>query len=129
MIDHVSIAVRDLKNAEAFYAALLAPLGLVKLREWPGAAIGFGKKYPEFWINKRAAMDRVASDSGVHICLRAPDTAAVDAFHATALKAGGTSDGAPGLRAEYHGGYYAAFIRDADGNRIEAVTFLKSAPE
>ena len=99
MIDHVSIAVRDLKNAEAFYAALLAPLGLVKLREWPGAAIGFGKKYPEFWINKRAAMDRVASDSGVHICLRAPDTAAVDAFHATALKAGGTSDGAPGLRA------------------------------
>jgi len=129
MIDHISIAVRDLKNAEAFYAALLAPLGLTKLREWPNAAIGFGKKYPDFWINKRAAMDRVASDSGVHICLRAPDTAAVDAFHAAALKAGGASDGAPGRRAEYHGGYYAAFIRDPDGNRIEAVTFLKSAPE
>ena len=127
MIDHISIAVRDLKNAEAFYAALLAPLGLTKLREWPDAAIGFGKKYPEFWINKRAAMDRVASDSGVHICLRAPDTAAVDAFHAAALKAGGASDGAPGLRAEYHGGYYAAFIRDPDGNRIEAVTFLREA--
>ena len=127
MIDHISIAVRDLKNAEAFYAALLAPLGLTKLREWPDAAIGFGKKYPEFWINKRAAMDRVASDSGVHICLRAPDTAAVDAFHDAALKAGGASDGAPGLRAEYHGGYYAAFIRDPDGNRIEAVTFLKEA--
>ena len=125
MIDHISIAVRDLKNAEAFYAALLAPLGLTKLREWPDAAIGFGKKYPEFWINKRAAMDRLASDSGVHICLRAPDTAAVDAFHNAALKAGGASDGAPGLRAEYHGGYYAAFIRDPDGNRIEAVTFLK----
>ena len=125
MIDHISIAVRDLKNAEAFYAALLAPLGLTRLREWPDAAIGFGKKYPEFWINKRAAMDRLASDSGVHICLRAPDTAAVDAFHNAALKAGGASDGAPGLRAEYHGGYYAAFIRDPDGNRIEAVTFLK----
>ena len=129
MIDHISIAVRDLKNAEAFYAALLAPLGLTKLREWPDAAIGFGKKYPEFWINKRAAMDRVASDSGVHICLRAPDAAAVDAFHDAALKAGGTSDGAPGLRKEYHGGYYAAFIRDPDGNRIEAVTFLKGAME
>jgi catechol 2,3-dioxygenase-like lactoylglutathione lyase family enzyme len=129
MIDHISIAVRDLKNAEAFYAALLAPLGLAKLREWPDAAIGFGKKYPDFWINKRAAMDRVASDSGVHICLRAPDTVAVDAFHAAALKAGGASDGAPGLRPEYHGGYYAAFIRDPDGNRIEAVTFLKSATE
>ncbi|MFY9696337.1 MAG: VOC family protein [Xanthobacteraceae bacterium] len=129
MIDHVSIAVRDLKNAEVFYAALLAPLELTKLREWPNAAIGFGKKYPEFWINKRPAMDRVASDSGVHTCLRATDTAAVDAFHAAALNAGGTSDGAPGLRPEYHGGYYAAFIRDPDGNRIEAVTFLKTAPE
>ena len=129
MIDHISIAVRDLKNAEAFYTALLAPLGLTKLREWPDAAIGFGKKYPEFWINKRAAMDRVAPDSGLHICLRAPDAAAVDAFHAAALNAGGASDGAPGLRPEYHGGYYAAFIRDPDGNRIEAVTFLKSATE
>mgnify|MGYP001457317451 CR=1 FL=1 len=125
MIDHISIAVRDLKNAEIFYTELLAPLGLLKLREWPDAAVGFGKKYPEFWINRRAEMYRVASDSGVHICLRAPDTAAVDAFHAAALKAGGSSDGTPGLRPEYHGGYYAAFIRDPDGNRIEAVTFLR----
>jgi len=127
MIDHVSIAVRDLKSGAALYAALLAPLGLTKLREWPDAAIGFGKKYPEFWINKRAAMDRVADDSGVHICLRAPDSAAVDAFHDAALKAGATSDGAPGLRKKYHSNYYAAFVRDPDGNRIEAVTFLRDA--
>src|SRR5208282_5698520 len=127
MIDHISIAVRDLKMAEPFYAALLAPLGMMKLREWPNAAIGFGKKYPEFWINRRAEMDRVAADSGVHICLRAPDTAAVDAFHAAALGAGGASDGAPGLRLEYHGNYYAAFISDPDGNRIEAVTYLRDA--
>lgn len=127
MIDHISLAVRDLKGAEAFYTALLKPLGMAKLREWPDAAIGFGKKYPEFWINRRAAMDRVAADSGVHICLRAPDSAAVDAFHAAALAAGGASDGAPGLRKEYHGGYYAAFVKDADGNRIEAVTFLRNA--
>jgi catechol 2,3-dioxygenase-like lactoylglutathione lyase family enzyme len=126
MIDHVSIAVRDLKKAEAFYAALLAPLGMTKLREWPDAAIGFGKKYPDFWINRRDTMDRVADDSGGHICLRAPDTAAVDGFHAAALKAGGISDGAPGLRAKYHDNYYAAFIRDPDGNRIEAVTFVES---
>ena len=124
MIDHTSIAVRDLKKGEAFYTALLAPLGMAKLREWPDAAIGFGKKYPEFWINRRAAMDRVADDSGVHISLRAPSAKAVDAFHAAALKAGGTSDGAPGVRPEYHQTYYAAFIRDPDGNRIEAVTFL-----
>ena len=129
MIDHISISVRDLSKAEGFYAAVLAPLGLVKIREWPDAAIGFGKKYPEFWINKRAAMDRVADNSGVHICLRAPDTAAVDAFHAAALKAGGTSDGEPGLRPHYYAGYYAAFIRDPDGNRIEAVTFLRDKME
>jgi catechol 2,3-dioxygenase-like lactoylglutathione lyase family enzyme len=124
MIDHISIAVRDLKKGEAFYSALLAPLGMAKLREWPEAAIGFGKKYPEFWINRRAAMDRVGDDSGVHICLRAPSAEAVDAFYAAALAAGGTSDGAPGVRPEYHQTYYAAFIRDPDGNRIEAVTFL-----
>ncbi len=127
MIDHISIAVRDLRRAEPFYTALLAPLGIKKLREWPNAAVGFGKKYPEFWINCRDAMSRVAEDSGVHICLRAPDQASVDAFHAAALAGGGSSDGVPGLRPEYHGGYYAAFIRDPDGNRIEAVTFLRDA--
>ena len=127
MIDHVSVAVRDLAKAEPFYAALLAPLGMQKLREWPNAAVGFGKKYPEFWINQRAAMPRVADDSGVHICLRATDTRAVEDFHAAALKSGGTSDGAPGPRTEYHSSYYAAFVRDPDGNRIEAVTFLREA--
>jgi catechol 2,3-dioxygenase-like lactoylglutathione lyase family enzyme len=124
MIDHVSIAVRDLKVSARFYEPLLAALGMSKLRDWPDAAIGYGKKYPEFWINRRADMPSVATDSGVHICLRAPSTQAVDAFHAAALAAGGTSDGAPGLRAHYHENYYAAFIRDPDGNRIEAVTFV-----
>jgi len=125
MIDHVSIAVRDLHAAEPFYTALLAPLGMTKLREWPNAAVGYGKQYPEFWINLRGGMARIADDSGAHICLRASDTKAVDDFHAAALKAGGTTDGAPGLRPEYHGRYYAAFVRDPDGNRIEAVTFLR----
>jgi catechol 2,3-dioxygenase-like lactoylglutathione lyase family enzyme len=129
MIDHISIAVRDLAKGEQFYAAALGPLGLAKLREWPNAAIGFGKKYPEFWINRRGAMDRIADDSGVHICLRAPDTAAVDAFYAAALRAGGSSDGEPGLRPHYYQGYYAAFVRDPDGNRIEAVTFLRDKAE
>ncbi|HKS85238.1 MAG TPA: VOC family protein [Pseudolabrys sp.] len=123
MIDHISIAVKDLKKAAAFYDAVLAPLGLGKLREWPDAAVGYGKKYPEFWINRRAGMAAIEADSGVHICLRAPSTAAVDAFHAAALSHGGSSDGAPGLRPEYSARYYAAFVRDVDGNRIEAVTF------
>jgi catechol 2,3-dioxygenase-like lactoylglutathione lyase family enzyme len=124
MIDHVSIAVRDLKAAARFYEPLLATLGMTKLRDWPDAAVGYGKKYPEFWINRRKDMAPVAADSGVHICLRAPSIHAVDAFHAAALAAGGISDGAPGLRAHYHANYYAAFIRDPDGNRIEAVTFV-----
>jgi catechol 2,3-dioxygenase-like lactoylglutathione lyase family enzyme len=125
MIDHVSIAVRDLHKAEKFYTALLMPLGMRKLREWPNAAIGFGKKYPEFWINRREAMQPTGKDNGAHICLRATDGRAVEDFHAAALKSGGDSDGAPGLRAHYHSSYYAAFIRDPDGNRIEAVTFLR----
>ena len=125
MIDHISIAVLDLGKAGAFYAAVLAPLGFTKMREWPDAAIGFGKKHPEFWINKRAGMSRIADDSGVHICLRAPGPASVDAFHAAALKAGGSSDGEAGVRERYNPRYYAAFVRDLDGNRIEAVTFLR----
>jgi catechol 2,3-dioxygenase-like lactoylglutathione lyase family enzyme len=125
MIDHVSLAVRDLKAAARFYEVLLATLGMSKLREWPDAAIGYGKKYPEFWINRRADMAPIAADSGVHICLRAPTREAVDAFHASALTVGGTSDGAPGYRAQYHESYYAAFVRDPDGNRIEAVSFVR----
>jgi catechol 2,3-dioxygenase-like lactoylglutathione lyase family enzyme len=126
MIDHISIAVRDLEAASRFYEPLLATLGMTKLREWP-TSIGYGKKHSEFWINLRAGMARVPDDSGVHVCLRARETAAVDAFHAAALAGGGTSDGAPGLRPHYYENYYAAFIRDPDGNRIEAVTFVTGA--
>jgi predicted lactoylglutathione lyase len=71
-------------------------------------------------------MAPAAVDTGVHVCLRAPTTAAVDAFHRAALAAGGSDDGAPGLRKHRTGGYYAAFVRDLDGNRVEAVTFLTS---
>jgi catechol 2,3-dioxygenase-like lactoylglutathione lyase family enzyme len=122
MIDHVSIGVSDLTRATAFYDAVLPTLGLAKVRTKP-TTVGYGKSYPEFWINARPARSP-AANSGLHICLRAPDAAAVDAFHAAALKAGGTSDGAPGRRPEYNDRYYAAFITDLDGNKIEAVTFL-----
>lgn len=124
MIDHISLAVRDIKAAEAFYTAVLAPLGLAKLREWPNAAIGYGKKYPEFWINVRDATMTISN--GAHICFRALTMDMVNAFHATAIAAGGTSDGVPGLRPQHGEGYYAAFIRDPDGNRIEAVTFVEA---
>ena len=122
MIDHVSVAVSDLERAARFYESALATLGLSRLVTRP-ATIGFGKNYPEFWINLRAAMAPVAPESGAHICLRAKSTAEVDGFHAAALNAGGRSDGAPGLRPHDRVRYYAAFVVDPDGNRIEAVTF------
>jgi len=122
MIDHVSIGVSDLDRAARFYEQVLAPLGLSRLVTRP-ASVGFGRNYPEFWINLRAGMAPVAADSGVHICLRAKSTRQVENFYAAALNAGGRSDGAPGLRSHDRISYYAAFVVDADGNRSEAVTF------
>ncbi len=122
MIDHISVAVRDLDRAARFYGATLAPLGLVRLVSRP-ATIGFGKTYPEFWINLRAHMADVEQGSGIHIALRAKSTGEVDAFHAAALAAGGRCDGPPGIRPHERVRYYAAFVVDPDGNRIEAVTF------
>jgi catechol 2,3-dioxygenase-like lactoylglutathione lyase family enzyme len=122
MIDHVSVGVSDLERSARFYEATLTPLGLSRLVTRP-ATVGFGKSYPEFWINFRAEMARVEPDSGVHVCLRAKSSGEVDAFHAAALKAGGRCDGAPGLRPHDRVRYYAAFVIDPDGNRIEAVTF------
>lgn len=125
MIDHVSVGVADLERASAFYEAALAPLGLTKLMARP-TTVGFGKTYPEFWINLRVGMPRVPPESGAHVCLRTRTTAAVDAFHAAALASGGRSDGPPGPRPEYHASYYAAFVFDPDGNRVEAVTFVQA---
>ena len=123
MIDHISIGVSDLERSAHFYELALAPLGLLRLVTRP-RTVGFGKSYPEFWINLRTGMSQVSPESGCHICLRARSTGEVDAFHAAALEAGASSESAPGLRPHDRVRYYAAFIRDLDGNRIEAVTFM-----
>ena len=94
MIDHVSVGVADLERAARFYQAALGALGLTRVVTRP-ATIGFGKAYPEFWINLRSGMTKVPHESGTHICLRAKSTGDVDAFHAAALSNGGTSDGVP----------------------------------
>jgi catechol 2,3-dioxygenase-like lactoylglutathione lyase family enzyme len=122
MIDHVSFGVRDLARCKAFYAAALAPLGLTCLVERP-RSIGFGKRYPELWINLREGMVPVPADTGTHVCLRAPSEDAVRAFHVAALAAGGSDDGAPGSRQAAMTTYFAAFVRDPDGNRLEAACF------
>ena len=122
MIDHVSVAVADLARSAAFYEAVLAPLGLAKLvtRE---RTVGFGKSYPEFWINLREGLVPQPNATGIHICLRTRNEEAVRAFHAAALALGGADAGAPGPRQAAMTTYYGAFIFDPDGNKIEAVTF------
>ena len=122
MLDHASLGVRDLEHSAAFYAAVLAPLGLVKLAERE-SCIGFGKRYPELWLNHRPDMPTVAEETGNHICLRAQNEEAVCSFHAAALVNGGSDDGPPGPRQGSMTAYFAAFVRDPDGNRIEAATF------
>jgi len=124
-IDHVSLAVRDLERSAAFYGAVLAPLGYMRLvaRE---RMIGFGKTHAEILINLRENLPSAPADAGAHVSSRAKSPEAVQAFHAAALAHGGSDDGAPGRR-PYGAGpniYYAAFVRDPDGNRLEAVTFL-----
>src|SRR5262245_66408904 len=97
MIDHVSVPVRDLAAGAAFYSHVLAPLGYAKLVERP-ASIGFGKRYPEFWLNLRADLPPPSADPGSHICLRAPSHAAERACHAQALAECWADDAEPGPR-------------------------------
>ena len=119
MFDHVSIGARDIARAKRFYDAALAPLGYQCLSD--GAdALGYGRAGVALWI--LAVPHPVPADlrSGLHFCLTAPDAASVDAFHAAALATGGSDNGKPGLRKDYGPGYYAAFVIDPDGYRIEA---------
>jgi catechol 2,3-dioxygenase-like lactoylglutathione lyase family enzyme len=131
MLDHVSLGVGDIERSRAFYDAALRPLGLVRIVDFGN---GRGSDYGaapgslgvEFTITREAKVQAPAA--GAHLCFRAPDRAAVRAFHAAALAAGGSDDGAPGVRPQYHADYYAAFIRDPDGHRIEAVCHAPEKP-
>ncbi len=119
MIDHISIGVRDVAKSKQFYDAALKPLGYRCLSKGEGS-LGYGAEAVALWIS---AVDRpVPPDmkSGLHFCFTAPDRRSVDAFHAAALKAGGRDNGKPGLRDDYGPGYYAAFVVDPDGYRLEA---------
>lgn len=122
MIDHVSLQVRDLEKAAFFYEKLLAPLGYRRLVERV-AQVGFGKTYPEIWLNARPDEPPASPHTGAHLALRARDEAAVRAFHAAALAGGGRDDGEPGPRQAAQTTYFGAFIRDLDGNRLEAASF------
>lgn len=127
MIDHVSIAVSDLAASADFYEAVLGPLGLTQLVDRSPATVGFGRKYPEFWLNFRDGLKPQPETTGTHICLRAPSEAAVREFFDAAIARGGKSAGDPGPRQAAFTTYFGAFILDDDGNKIEAVHFPRLA--
>ena len=122
MIDHVSYAVSDYARSRAFYDAALAPLGYRPMMDF-GQVVGYGaQRGPQFWISAEGdPAEAVARTRGFHIAFRAQDHKAVDEFYRAALAAGGRDNGAPGVRSHYHPDYYAAFVFDPDGYRIEAV--------
>ncbi len=120
MIHHVSLGVRDLDVAGAFYDAALGALGLRRVFE-DDSAIGYGIIDDNDVLCLKLRPAAAPPGEGSHLAFSAPSRAAVDAFHAAALSSGGSDNGAPGLRPDYGCNYYAAFLVDPDGHRIEAV--------
>jgi catechol 2,3-dioxygenase-like lactoylglutathione lyase family enzyme len=117
MLDHIGLGVGDYERSKDFYEQALAPLGLQLMMEPVPGIGGFGDgRRPFFWI----ATGRRSPQSGVHVAFEAADRATVDAFHAAALGAGATDNGAPGVREIYHPSYYGAYVLDPDGNNVEA---------
>lgn len=122
MIHHVSFGANDLARARAFYDPLMDLLGL-RATFTDERAFGYGTGETHFSIESPVDGRPASSGNGAHVAFQARDRGMVDLFHAVALANGGSDDGAPGLRPEYDANYYAAFVRDPDGNKIEAVTF------
>ena len=122
MIDHLSLGVADLARAAAFYDGVLATLGYVRVLTHE-RAVGYGRPGDrDEQLALLASGDKArAPGTGFHLALTATTREAVDAFHAAAVAAGGSDEGSPGLRPQFGEGYYAAFVRDLDGHRIEAV--------
>jgi catechol 2,3-dioxygenase-like lactoylglutathione lyase family enzyme len=115
MIDHTAVNVTDLESAKAFYTKALEPLGYslaFEAEEFLGFADAQGM---DLGVVRRDPV------GGAHVAFKCDDRATVDAFHASAVAAGGSDNGPPGIRAHYHEHYYGAFVLDADGNNIEAV--------
>jgi catechol 2,3-dioxygenase-like lactoylglutathione lyase family enzyme len=117
VIDHIGLEVSDLRRSAAFYDAVLATLGIRRVFE-SEAAIAYGSHEPRLWI---VARGRGPAPSFGHVAIAASGRAAVEAAHRAALVSGGSDDGAPGLRPQYGARYYAAYVLDPDGLRVEIV--------
>ena len=123
-VSHVSLGTNDFPRAKRFYDAVLGALQMKCVMEVDGGA-GYGRKFPEFWIQLPFDGQAANPGNGTHICFNAATVEEVRAFHARALELGGEDDGKPGLRKEYSDNYYAAFVRDVDGNKVEAMVWVK----
>jgi len=119
MFDHISIGVKSLDAARRFYDAALLPLGYERLAN-AGNIVGYGADRVAFWVGEVERPVPADRGSGLHFCFVAPSEAAVDAFHAAAVANGGEDNGQPGIRPDYGQFYYAAFVIDPDGYRLEA---------
>ncbi len=119
MINHVSIGVRDIPRTKRFYDAALKPLGYRALSA-SETSLGYGKEAVVLWMSPTDKPVSADEKSGLHFCFDAPTRKSVAAFHAAALGAGGHDNGKPGLRADYGANYYAGFVIDPDGYRLEA---------
>lgn len=122
MIHHDSVGTNDLARSRRFYDAVLSTIGLSFMAA-DKEGIGWGSGIMSFSVQLPVDGQPATVGNGSHICFAAEDRTMVDLFHAAALEQGGTSDGPPGLRPKYDANYYGAFVRDPDGNKIEAVTY------
>lgn len=122
IISHVSIGTNQFDHAITFYDQVMATLGYSRIMELPGA-IAYGKKFPEFWVQLPHDNQPASVGNGTHIAFLASSREEVHAFHAAALAAGGMDDGAPGPRPDYDDAYYACYVRDLDGHKVEAMVW------
>jgi catechol 2,3-dioxygenase-like lactoylglutathione lyase family enzyme len=122
MIHHVSLGTNDVGRAKAFYDPLMSLIGfrLIKLSD---TALHYGASEIVFSLETPIDGKLAKAGNGIHVAFQAPDRETVRRFHEAALQNGGTDEGRPGIRANYNANYYGAFVRDPDGNKIEAVTF------
>ena len=128
ILSHVSLGTNRFEEAVAFYDRVLATLGVGRVMDLSAQrAVAYGRAFPEFWVQAPCDGQRAQAANGVHVAFLAASPQQVQAFHAAALAAGGTDDGAPGPRPHYGPQYWGCFVRDLDGHKIEAMAWLPAA--
>ena len=123
-LSHVSLGTNDFPSAKRFYDAVLATLGIRCVMDFDQGA-GYGREFPEFWVQLPIDGASANPGNGTHVCFNAATVEQVKAFHQVALEQGAEDEGKPGLRKEYSENYFAAFVRDLDGHKVEAMCWVK----